>query len=165
MNNYTQKVDKVGTDEVFPYPIKLEYDDEYVYLTILKIPDNIKPIDNNRQDYSDLKIYLCLESSTARKLYKQGSCNNYYYEKHPCKGGKFYLSMYTNPHEIINPEVGKTYSFKSDGSGVQRHLAHYWENGYWYKVRGTLRLGRNERWLYRTNVYSNIATIHVKPET
>ena len=39
MNNYTQKVDKVGTDEVFPYPIKLTYDDEYVYLTVLRIPE------------------------------------------------------------------------------------------------------------------------------
>ena len=38
MNNYTQKVDKVGTDEVFPYPIKLEHDSENFYITVLKYP-------------------------------------------------------------------------------------------------------------------------------
>ena len=39
MNNYTMKKDRVGIDESFPYPIKLEYDDENIYLTVLRIPE------------------------------------------------------------------------------------------------------------------------------
>lgn len=128
MNNYTQKVDKVGTDEVFPYPIKLTYDDEYVYLTVLRIPEpeelKLSPWVMNQlakgheiSDYSN-RLILCIERDNPRKynLNKRPPYHPYPgnapYKGHPSKGGNF--SMIDLDNMKVVPEIGRTYQFPTN---------------------------------------------------
>lgn len=136
MNNYTQKVDKVGTDEVFPYPIKLEYDDEYIYLTPLWIPETSNVLVSKNKDpetgelslinlqeanenNSGKQLYIALEYAVPRRNYTNHCTYQYLYEtdnweefKHPLRGGKFR----TNIHLIGNKSgpviLNHTYRFK-----------------------------------------------------
>lgn len=174
-NAYIEGKDRVAADESFPYPIKLTYDDDYIYLKVLSIPNNLEiigePRDNSEHSqaiYSGTSIYLCLESSTAQRIHKQGKCNAYKEDKHPSKGGKFFIPGGSRRTACVvpNPEVGRTYSFEyyPHGKGVTDHLGHESEEGYWYKVRGTFRIGRDVDWVNRTGVYSNTAIINVEPE-
>ena len=42
---YKQGIDRVAVDESFPYPIKLTYDDENIYITPLWIPKHSNVLD------------------------------------------------------------------------------------------------------------------------
>lgn len=160
MNNYTQKVDKVGIDEVFPYPIKLTYDNEYVYLTVLRIPEpeelKLSPWVMNQlnkgheiSDYSN-RLILCIERDNPRKynLDKRPPYHPYPgnapYKGHPSKGGNF--SMVNMNDEEIIPEIGHTYQFSIDSclNRIAYHNKQYNDNGediypVYSKIRGTFR--------------------------
>lgn len=122
---YEQKKDKVGIDESFPFPIKLTYDDEYLYLTVLRIPEpeelKLSPWVMNQlakgheiSNYSN-RLILCIERDNPRKYYLDKRPpyhpypSNAPYKGHPSKGGNF--SMVNISDEKIIPEAGHTYQF------------------------------------------------------
>jgi hypothetical protein len=95
---------KVGIDRVhindeeenFPYPLKLWYDANYIYVKVIKLP----PI-----GYSSMRV--CLEVSTPLRCHKQGTLKNTYRNKqHNSKGGKFYVTdYYLYHHEEYNKQL------------------------------------------------------------
>lgn len=160
MNNYTQKVDKVGMDEVFPYPIKLTYDNEYVYLTVLRIPEpeelKLSPWVMNQlakkrkiSDYNN-RLVLCIERDNPRKYHLDKrlpyhpytSCG--VYDGHPSKGGNF--SMIDKDSIKVIPEIGRTYQFSINQCLNRKayYNKYYNDNGsdvypVYSKIRGTFR--------------------------
>lgn len=169
MNNYTQRVDKVGTDEVFPYPIKLEYDDEYIYLTPLWIPDYLQSY------YEDGNLWLCLEVSRSRKNVNWR--NNTY--KHPTKTGNFYVpgTNYTaqstgqrEQYAINLFEIDHKYTFSippySKTERVPTPVIDELNDIYktaFIKVRGVYRISHTTaQWVSRVpgNTHSNTCKIY-----
>lgn len=166
MNNYIQKVDKVGTDEVFPYPIRLEYDGEHIYLTPLWIPDYLQPY------YEDDNLWLCLEVSRSRK---NVNWRNATY-KHPTKTGNFYVpgdaigfTSTRNNFAINQFELNHTYTFPLPPFKNERVPTPVInaENGQYetafIKVRGVYRFSKSTaRWVTRIpgDTHSNIYKIY-----
>lgn len=155
---YKQKIDRVAIDEQFPYPIKLEYDDENIYLTVLRIPEpeelKLSPWVMNQlakgHDISDYmgRLVLCIERDNPRKYglntrppYRPyPECTSV--KGHPAKGGSF--SMVNQPQLIYNNiEVGNTYEFPISNKLINK-MAYLLSNA-------------NENYgLKFTNIYSNI---------
>ena len=174
---YKQGLDRVGDSTSFPFPIKLEYDSENIYLTPLWIPetsdilvakDKITKQPINLLDANELgDLWLCLEVADGKnKFYRPGSKEN---NKHPRRGGKFHLKGRIGQHNSIYPNfltLGTRYqipffswfqlfSGKSNGARVARYQGLTMGFGY---IRGTFRYGNRER-PQRTGIYSNTAKI------
>lgn len=165
---YKQKIDRVAIDEQFPYPIKLEYDDENVYLTPLWIPDYLQP------RYEDNTLWLCLEVSRSRKNVNWR--NNAY--KHPTKTGNFYVpgANYTTSNTgkreqyAINLfEINHKYTFPLPSSKNERIPTpvidkpnHIYKTAF-IKVRGVYRISYSTaQWVSRIpgNTHSNTCKIY-----
>lgn len=174
MNNYTQKVDKVGIDEVFPYPIKLEYDDEHIYLTPLWIPESFK----EQYELGPEKYWLCIEISTLRsglrvnkqiklpkkKFYIPGNS----YNKEGGREGIGYNPNRRENYAINNFQIGQTYTFQyppipNENVRTKKENDEYLPA--YYFIRGTYREGTHIDWISRLKKstkesYSNIIKIN-----
>lgn len=172
------KKDRVGIDESFPYPIKLEYDDEneLIYVTPLWIPDNLK------SEYKAGILWLCLEVGRSRKNVNWR--NNIHH--HPTKSGNFYVpgDGSGNVHHsddfcrddfVVNPfELNTTYTFQYPPiklENIQTPLIGLDENDNkiykipFIKVRGAYRISRStSQWVSRIpgNTHSNIYKIYIE---
>jgi hypothetical protein len=150
---YKQGLDRVGDSTSFPFPIKLEYDSENIYLTPLWIPetsdilvakDKITKQPINLLDANELgNLWLCIEVKDGYYMpIKRDPKNNYYYRRknHPTRGGKYHLKygFYGGEEEINyldnaiqnHIEMNNTYTFpyrKIDFSnhGGERSLRRY----------------------------------------
>lgn len=159
---YEMKKDRVGIDESFPYPIKLEYDDENIYLTVLRIPEYyelkanpfaMRAVDlienNNKHFYPENSdddnalcanesvylshLWLCVETlDTSRKHCKSRNLKSGTIRKYFCSGRVRYN----------NVTVGTTYSFPID-QRLTSYQSHILEKKGQVKVtvRGTFRYG------------------------
>lgn len=113
---YKQGVNKVVNDEVFPYPLKCWYDDENIYVQVLRIPepeecklspyvmkgvrDGLYDINNystreercayygRRGNYLK-KLCICLEIKQSRNLKYSSSHRNSITQEHSGRGGNF----------------------------------------------------------------------------
>ncbi len=143
----------------FPFPIKLTYDDDYVYLTPLKIPDGLKQYVTNPDTY----LVLCLEFATPRRLYKRHGI--------PSTTGKFYLPSNIEAHLTFqNFELGTTYRVARDyitgeisgdtGNNRYNRNSHHYDATPWVHVRGAYRTGRAGKTTFmRTQYNSNMAKL------
>lgn len=151
---YKQGLDRVGDSTSFPFPIKLEYDNENIYLTPLWIPetsdilvakDKITKQPINLLDANELgNLWLCIEVKDGYYMpKKRDPKNDYHYRRknHPTRGGKYHLKFgyYYGREEEINYlddamqnhiEMNNTYVFpyrKIDFSnrGGERSLKRY----------------------------------------
>lgn len=164
---YKQGIDRVAVDESFPYPIKLTYDDENIYITPLWIPKHSNVLVSKNKDGSliDLQeayiqgnLYIALEVSLARrKMYKNHKYNSRIDQtlRHPCRGGKF-RSRYNNARSFtLNTQLALDPDDYLDDNRViktasrNRHRATPW-----FDVRATYRYGSNPD-SKRTGIYSN----------
>lgn len=151
-NEYKQGVDRVAVDESFPYPIKLTYDDEHIYLTPMWIPRQI-----HTSTVQNGTLYLCLEIGTTERVHKHRNKNGsrnysgFNTKKHPCRHGKFIVPGYDNYYDsnaretftaqMTELSLNHTYSFPINialTSIVTNKLKHANE-GYYIKVRGSYR--------------------------
>lgn len=171
-NEYKQGIDRVAVDESFPYPIKLTYDDENVYLTVLRIPtleeiakmnsfaNKVNTLDTNR-------LALIVETHSSRHI-RGNAFVNMAKTGHRYKGGIFRHCCLTFYRNVT---VGNTYSFPKIACFNIAALRAI-ENGNteplpWSYVRGTFWYGNTGRnaedfnWknASRTGIYSNIAKI------
>lgn len=150
---YKQGLDRAGDSSSFPFPIKLEYDSENIYLTPLWIPetssvlvakDKITKQPINLLDANELgNLWLCLEVKDGYYMpKKRDPKNDYHYRRknHPTRGGKYHLKFgYYGWQEERNRlddviqnyiEIGNTYTFpylKKDfqNHGGERSLRRY----------------------------------------
>ena len=103
---YKQGFDRVGDSTSFPFPIKLEYDSENIYLTPLWIPetsdilvakDKITKQPINLLDANELgNLWLCIEVKDGYYMPKKAIPElGYIYRRinHPSRGGKFHLKF------------------------------------------------------------------------
>lgn len=102
---YKQGFDRVGDNTHFPFPIKLEYDSESIYLTPLWIPETSSVLINkdpttheliNLPDANDLgKLYLCLEilDGKYRPWWSRLKDKNGKKQYRPGRGGKYRLGL------------------------------------------------------------------------
>lgn len=174
---------KVGVDrlqitndeENFPYPLKLWYDDDNIYVKVLRLPDEITDYSITVQ--SATIPWLCLEVSTW-KAWKTKSHENKYHvvvEK-ISKGGKFYISEYIHSRSFIsNPSVNdvitiprdeinnllsnSTYRYNRNSHGISRYPPYL-------LCRGCIRLAYNRDFFIsqesnRTSIVSNVAKIYM----
>lgn len=120
-NEYKQGIDRVAVDESFPYPIKLEYDNEYIYITPLWIPKhsnvlvsknkNGSPIDLQEAFAVGGRIWIVVELATANGIWMNNKHRqNGIKIKHPCRTGKFRARLISN-YSVIDPEVGEPIKF------------------------------------------------------
>lgn len=164
-----------GESDDFPYPIKLTYDDENIYLTPLYIPENLK------DQYESGYIWLCLEVGRSRKNINWR--NNIYC--HPTKSGNFYVpgdetgnvfhrDDFCRDDFVVNPfELNTTYTFPYPPS--KNEFIPTPETGNvdidgnpeyeipFVKVRGVYRISRStSQWVSRIpgNTHSNICKIY-----
>lgn len=173
MNNYTMKKDRVGIDESFPYPIKLEYDDENIYLTVLRIPTLNELRKTNsfaklaREDYEEFnfkdRLWLVLEQKNLHRG-----------KKFMGKRDKFFASVNLTNNFIEGTyiNVGETYTFRINQSitGLPIRLLEnpkqdYLEIDPYVIVRGTFRYGAKSclhEYAGRTEWYSNEAKVFLK---
>lgn len=165
-NEYKQGIDRVAVDESFPYPIKLEYDDDYIYLTPLSVPSN--------------NYMLCLEvCSAVNRTIGHGHKHIFYNHGHHSYSGRFRAIIVQNQaddvkidrsvwyningdtkcHESAYYRIGETVkcpiSFIKNNDRSLKKLAHPY-----FKVRGTYRDDTDYHAPNKTTkIYSNIAYI------
>lgn len=167
-NEYKQGVDRVAVDESFPYPIKLTYDDEYIYLTILKLPLEVMNTSYSNSDYN-----LCIEISDGSskrigKGHKRMHPNHGH--GHPSTSGSFhgvclgfeYGDQHYTKWNSINKGTIYTcpISYIRDHSSAINNRLSKFGNAY-FKVRGTYR--RIHQGVYvKTKIYSNTAKIFIQ---
>lgn len=181
-NAYIEGKDRVAADESFPYPIKLTYDDENIYLTPLWIPETCKYFDTSteiqlgtdlQELYNNGELCLCLETRHMRGEMKCGRTNS---PKHSSKSDKWHVpGNARNSYLLIEDFVlGTRYSFNIEryldglNTSIRRTKScwqnHSGENGFdpYIKVRGTYRAKVNDNlnWIRRTGVYSNVANVN-----
>lgn len=168
MNNYIQKVDKVGTDEVFPYPIKLEYDDEHIYLTPLWIPEYFK----EQYELHPEIYWLCIEISTVRSGVRSNHQIKLPKKKFYIPGNSYGIEgYYPNRREnyaINNFQIGQKYVFQYPAALTEHKHTKKENDEYlptYYFIRGTYRSGNHIDWIYRLKQttkesYSNIIKIN-----
>ena len=135
---YKQGLDRVGDSTSFPFPIKLEYDSENIYLTPLWIPetssvlvvkDKITKQPINLLDANELgNLWLGLEVKDGYYMPKKYNKKTQHYEKidHLQRGGKYHLKFgnysredyqlgqnNTRMDDVMQNyiEVGSTYTF------------------------------------------------------
>ena len=172
---YAEGVDRVSIDESFPYPIKLEYDEnENILITPLWIPkhSNILVSKNKdgslidlQEDYIQGNLYIALEVSLARrKMYKNHKYNSSIDQtlRHPCRGGRF-RSRYNNAHHFtLNTQLAlDPYDYLDDKRIIKTASRNGHESSPWYDVRATYRYGSSQD-LKRTGIYSNELRITFK---
>ena len=132
---YKQGLDRVGDSTSFPFPIKLEYDENNIYLTPLWIPetsdilvakDKITKQPINLLDANELgNLWLCIEVKDGYYMPKKAIPTKlgYIYRRinHLQRGGKYHLKFgrYGWQEELNrlddvmqnHIEVGSTYTF------------------------------------------------------
>lgn len=156
---HTEGKTKIGLGGRCPWPILLTWDDDCVYLELLRMPAELEGKD----------VYLCLEQATCRSVYSSGKGRG-----NPCHtGGKFLLYQsgdreWQRDEEriIANPEVGMVYAVSrvlvrgNEGSGHFRYCPSEKPNP-WTLIRGTLRVLNVNGTLMRTIHHSNTAKISI----
>ena len=183
-NAYIQGKDRVAADESFPYPIKLTYDDEYIYLTVLRIPTLEEIAKMNSFAANGVKqgmslnlnrLWLCVEVEDTRSgnggtVYSERFMNQYYDSKHingrvSSKGGRFKRRL--NSELYNNVIVGQTYTFTINST--LNSIAIWFKNlslegnidqdaSVFIKVRGAFRYGPSS--MVDTNVQPSRTSIH-----
>lgn len=174
MNNYTMKKDRVGIDESFPYPIKLEYDDENIYLTVLRIPEYYelkankfamkgkKKLGPNYKDEQYIEgmvglgylnhLYLTVETLQTSKKHCEFS---------RLKGNvlRKFKKSFTGYNNL---QINQTYTFPIHNC-LTSHQSRIYEKGFpgYLIVRGCFRYGGGTKYYSgRTGVNSNTAKIY-----
>lgn len=178
---------KVGVDrlqitndeENFPYPLKLWYDDDNIYVKVLRLPDEIT--DYSITATSAIIPWLCLEIGTWRaKRHKNkyrvvGERLSKVGEK-ISKGGKFYISEYIHSRSFIsNPSVNDVITIPRDeiNNLLSNPEYHYNRNSHeisryppYLLCRGCIRFA-NDREVFiscesnRASIVSNVAKIYM----
>lgn len=166
-NAYIEGKDRVAADESFPYPIKLTYDSQYIYLTVLRIPtlEEIAKMNSfaangvkKGMTLNPSRLWLCVEVEDTRSgnggtVYSERFMVGYYASKHvngrvPSKGGRFKRRL--NSELYNNVIVGQTYTFTIDYT--LNSIAIWFKNlsledkiqhnaSVFIKVRGAFRYG------------------------
>lgn len=185
---YKQGLDRAGDNTHFPFPIKLEYDSENIYLTPLWIPETSSVLINkdptthepiNLPDANDLgKLYLGLEilDGKYRPWWSRLEDKNGKKQYRPGRGGKYRLGLDSLvPINISYPYnnivLNQSYSIRYvvpigngryvnllESSGGPR-VANYQGLSKWFVyVRGTYRYGYVSS-LQRTGIYSNVVKL------
>jgi hypothetical protein len=185
---YKQGLDRVGDSTSFPFPIKLEYDSENIYLTPLWIPETSSVLINkdptthepiNLLDANDLgKLYLCLEilDGKYRPWWSRLKDENGKKQYRPGRGGKYHLGLdslisintnYPYNNIVLNQSYSIQYTISKDNvhyinllenNGGTR-VANYQGLSKWFVyVRGTYRYGYTSS-LQRTGIYSNVVKL------
>lgn len=164
MSEYKQGIDKIGIGQSFPFPIKLTYDNDYVYLTILKLPTwselknefakkgtNYFSLSGNTQN--SYKAHLWLTVETLKTSNEHGNKNRKIHQH------KF-ISFISQPYN--NLAEGQTYRFDITKclTSTQSHLLEAGATDVYAIVRGTFRYGGpDSRYSGRTRIYSNTTKI------
>ena len=171
--------DKAGTATQFPYPIKLEYDEQAIILTPLWIPDKPQrgPVSADKKTLSELnaegELQLCVEVTTSRRFHGQGKKNVKHGDKHPCRSGRFYVPLREKDYIPTQLVLGKPYVFplfeyedENKSVLVPVNLLCWFNNGerdsIYFNVRGTYRYKDSSVSTGvgpRTGIYSNEAKI------
>ena len=185
-NEYKQGVDRVAVDESFPYPIKLTYDDEHIYLTVLKLPSNPWELKANpfamRWSGSDEQIgghtfqsfyshlILCVEVKACGHHSKNRSYDRK--SEHVTQGRLAKFIRREKAGFVRNPQVGRTYTFNIADclQAIQRKILGY--DDCWLIARGAYRygapsegsvdlpsVGDNYHYAGRTGIVSNVARV------
>lgn len=146
---YKQGVNRVVNDDVFPYPLKCWYDDENIYVQVLRIPEpeecklspyimrgvrdglydiNNYPTKKDKRTYHGYrgnylnKLCVCLEVEESRTLRYSSHHNRLRIKKHKGRSKKFYCPVIeTNFNKVIKNNI---YTFSSDFLNRQA----YWAN-------------------------------------
>lgn len=181
---YKQGLDRAGDNTHFPFPIKLEYDSENIYLTPLWIPetsdilvakDKITKQPINLPDANELgRLWLCLEVADGKNRFYRSSKSNgkkpnqIWRYKRPSRGGKYHLAAAAfEPyfqhyldigHQYIFPYIKISFS-NNGGERLVKHVAREYSLTKWFiYVRGTYRYGYDSD-LKRTGIYSNVVKL------
>ena len=161
-NEYKQGVDRVAVDESFPYPIKLEYDDEHIYLTVLKLPSDPWELKANpfamRWSGSDEQIgghtyqsfyshlILCVEVKACGNHSKDRCMMRKDKRKDGYPSGRRATFIRREASGfVVNPVVGRKYSFAISDclQPIQVRILEY--DDCWLIARGAFRYGANSR--------------------
>lgn len=142
---YRQKVDKVCTEEIFPYPIKCWYDNNHVYLQPLRIPtlEEIEKSSNREfKIHKEGTLYLVLENKCK--------------ERHRTGRKAFFTDKKT---EVIYPVIkDNIYTFDIPMTRMQEFVLNKHGNCY-ITLRGSYRFGNDEN-IGHTGITSNTVTIY-----
>lgn len=180
-SEYKQGVDKVSMDESFPYPIKLTYDDENVYLKVVRYPKNKELVANPymlsgiRRGRCDPEGYppyltLCLEYKCTDYFDKcrdvrrrTGKKNNPLRRFFALCGG----SPGNQSFVITRNNEGDVYTISklSTNTKIVYKISQY--DDCWCVMRGAFRYGKgflNDRGGYRpgrTGLVSNVVKVPI----
>lgn len=162
---YEQKKDRVGIDESFPFPIKLTYDANNIYLTPMWVPSQLQNIVNSNDEY---RMLLTLEVATTRANYNIRNTGKIPWNSgHPCTTGKFYLpGAATSVNKFFRTwEVGNTYTISMQDFNryfIPSNLRRLQAKGgtIFMKIRGAYRIS-NSLGYQRTQYHSNTAELTV----
>lgn len=108
---YKQGVNKVANDEVFPYPLKCWYDDENIYVQVLRIPEpeecKLSPYVMNGVNKGLYNINNYDRESPSSMSDFTGHRGNYFYRLYLC------LEIYTGSTKRYNRSGHKKYDQRS----------------------------------------------------
>lgn len=166
---YKQGVNKVVNDEVFPYPLKCWYDDENIYVQVLRIPEPeecklspyiMKGIENglyniNNYDFSDSrnkhkyygyrnnyfrKLVLCLETKSNKALTRSNGLEGESQITHKVKG-RFKYVINTPTYEV---QENRIFTFPISTRYLNNVANSQREKGnnYFITIRATIRFLR-----------------------
>lgn len=162
-NEYKQGIDRVAVDESFPYPIKLEYDNQYIYLTVLRIPEpeELKHspwVQNQLRRGHEIRSYqerlaLCVECDYPKKYkllsrppYRHPtSCYPLSTTLNPTRGGNFYRKN-NETNVIENPILGVRYRLPIEKCINKTAIMCKSRYGSGYsRIRGTFRFNTKHK--------------------